>query len=163
MNIEIRQAQIGDVTAVSSILIEAANWLRERGIAMWRGDEVAPERIAADVVRGEFFVAESGDEPAGTVKFQLRDELFWPDAAADESAFIHRLAVRRMFAGGDVSGALLRWAAHRARSCGRRFLRLDCEASRPRLRAVYERFGFRYHSDRQIGPYLVARYEHELQ
>jgi hypothetical protein len=31
--------------------------------------------------------------------------------------------------------------------------------SRPWLRAVYERSNFRHHSDRQVGPYFVARYE----
>jgi hypothetical protein len=30
---------------------------------------------------------------------------------------------------------------------------------RPRLRAVYERHGFRHHSDRQVGPHFVSRYE----
>ena len=34
---------------------------------------------------------------------------------------------------------------------GFRYLRLDCVAT-PRLRAVYERFGFEHHSDRQVGP-----------
>jgi GNAT superfamily N-acetyltransferase len=163
MNIAIRQAEVRDTERVSSVLIEAADWLRERGIPMWRADELAPDRITSDVVRGDFFVAEFGDEIAGTVKFQLQDALFWPDTPADEAAFIHRLAVRRSYAGGRISGVLLRWAADRARSYHRRYLRLDCEAARPRLRAVYERFGFRYHSDRQVGPYLVARYEHELQ
>jgi GNAT superfamily N-acetyltransferase len=129
---------------------------------MWRADELAPDRIASDVLRGDFFVAEVGDEIAGTVKFQMQDDLFWPDTPADESAFVHRLAVRRLYAGGELSEALLRWAANRARSFHRRYLRLDCEASRPRLRAVYERFGFRHHSDRQVGPYFVARYELEL-
>ena len=42
---------------------------------------------------------------------------------------------------------------------GRHFLRLDCEASRPRLRAVYERSGFQHHSDRQVGPSYVSRYQ----
>lgn len=162
MNIAIRQAGIRDAGQVSSVLNEAADWLRERGIPMWRADELAPDRIASGVARGDFFVAESGNEVAGTVKFQLQDELFWPDTPADEAAFIHRLAVRRSYAGGHVSGALLRWAADRARSCQRRYLRLDCEASRLRLREVYERFGFRHHSDRQVGPYFVARYELEL-
>ena len=130
---------------------------------MWRADELSPARIATDVLRGDFFVAEVGGEIAGVVKFQLQDALFWPDVPADEAAYVHRLAVRRAYADGHLSGLLLRWAADRARSFHRRFLRLDCEASRPRLRAVYERFGFRYHSDRRVGPYLVARYEHELQ
>jgi GNAT superfamily N-acetyltransferase len=99
---------------------------------------------------------------AGAVKFQLEDLLFWPDVPQEQSAFIHRLAVRRKFAGGHVSSALLQWAVRRARSLGRSFLRLDCEASRPRLKAVYERFGFRHHSDKQIEPYFVSRYEYDV-
>jgi hypothetical protein len=35
-------------------------------------------------------------------------------------------------------------------------------ASLPKLRAVYERFGFVHHSDRQVGPYFVSRYEYRV-
>lgn len=159
---KIRQAQALDIEHVSGVLVEAAEWLRSCGMSMWRADELAPERIAADVARGDFFVAGIGAEVAGTVKFQLQDDLFWPDAAPGEAAYMHRLAVRRAYAGGDLSGALLRWAAERARAGRRRFLRLDGESTRLRLRAIYERFGFRHHSNRQVGPYLVARYQLEL-
>jgi GNAT superfamily N-acetyltransferase len=79
-----------------------------------------------------------------------------------ESAFVHRMAVRREYAGGAVSTALLTWAVDRTRALGRRYLRLDCDASRPKLRLVYERFGFQYHSDRHVGPYHVARYEYAV-
>jgi GNAT superfamily N-acetyltransferase len=96
------------------------------------------------------------------VKIQLEDGQFWPDVPRDESIFLHRLAVRRRFAGGGISSSLLSWAAGRARSLRRDYLRLDCEASRPRLRAVYERFGFVHHSDRQVGPFYVSRYEYRV-
>lgn len=65
-------------------------------------------------------------------------------------------------AGDELSAELLRWAGERAKSLGRGFLRLDYEASRPRLRAVYERCGFQHHSDREVGPYFVSRYELRL-
>jgi len=96
------------------------------------------------------------------MKFQLEDERFWPDVPMNESVFVHRLAVRRRFAGGGISSAMLDWAVERARSLRRGYLRLDCEASRPKLRAVYERFGFVHHSDRQVGPYYVSRYERRI-
>lgn len=162
MNIRIRLAGLQDVDGIASILSEAAAWLQQYGTPMWRAEELSIEHITADVTGGLFFVAEVNADRVGTIKFQLEDPLFWPDVPDGESAFVHRLAVRRASAGGIVSGALLRWAADRARSHNRRFLRLDCEASRPRLRAVYERLGFRHHSDRQVGPYHVARYEQEL-
>jgi GNAT superfamily N-acetyltransferase len=157
----IRQAMPHDAGTVSDILLEAARWLEQGGGLMWRDDELSLARITADVEAGMFFLAECDGEPAGTVKFQLEDALFWPDVPPAQSAFVHRLAVRRRFAGGGVSSALLQWAALRTHSLGRRFLRLDCEASRPRLRAIYERFGFRHHSDRQVGPYFVSRYEYD--
>lgn len=155
----VRQASAKDVILVGEILAEVSRWLDERGTPMWKADELSEKQIVADVDAGLFFIGEFRGESACVVKFQLEDILFWPDIPQQESAFIHRLAIRRQFAGGEVSQALLRWAAQRANSLGRPFLRLDCEASRPKLRAIYERFGFVHHSDRQVGPYFVARYE----
>jgi GNAT superfamily N-acetyltransferase len=155
----VRQASTNDSVLVSDILAEVAGWLEERGTPMWKADELSPTQVVADIGAGLFFVGEFGGQSACVVKFQLEDRLFWPDIPQNESAFIHRLAIRRRFAGGEVSSALLGWAAKRAFSLGRSYLRLDCEASRPKLRAIYERFGFSHHSDRQVGPYFVSRYE----
>jgi GNAT superfamily N-acetyltransferase len=156
----VRQATPPDTKAIAEILGEAAHWLEHSGMKMWRDDELLPSRIVADVEAGLFHLAECDGGAAGVVKFQLEDKLFWPDVPPTESAFVHRLAVRRCFAGRGVSSALLNWALEAARTHGRQYLRLDCEASRSKLRAVYERFGFRHHSDRQVGPYFVSRYEY---
>lgn len=156
----IRQATTADAAAVSDILIGAARWLEESGMPQWKGDELLPQHTLADIEAGTFVVAENLDGViAGVMKFQLEDRLFWPDLPEGEAAFVHRLAVAREFAGSGVSTAMLGWAVERTRSLRRSFLRLDCEASRPRLRAFYEHFGFQYHSDREVGPYFVSRYE----
>jgi GNAT superfamily N-acetyltransferase len=162
MHSSIRSVTPQDIETVADILGEAARWLEQRDMSMWRADELLSSRIAADVDAGLFMIAECEGEAAGVLKFQLEDGLFWPDVAQSESAFVHRLAVRRRFAGVGISSALLSWAVERARSLGRDYLRLDCEASRPKLRAVYERFGFIHHSDRQVGPYFVSRYEYKI-
>jgi GNAT superfamily N-acetyltransferase len=158
----IRPATHDDIATVIGILQEAARWLEQTGKPMWCADELVPSRIAENVDAGLFFIAECNAEAAGVVKFQLEDPLFWPDVPQAESAFVHRLAVRRGFAGAGVSSALLNWAAERTRSLGKHYLRLDCEASRPKLREVYEKFGFQHHSDRQVGPYFVSRYEYDV-
>ena len=162
MRPSIRQATPNDAQIVADVLIEAARWLEQRGMPLWREDELSAPRIVADIDAGQFFLAERGGKAAGVVKFQLEDELFWPDVPPNESAFVHRLAVRRAFAGGDVSKALLEWAVERARSLNRRFVRLDCDASRTKLKALYEGFGFVHHSDRQVGPYFVSRYQYRV-
>jgi len=159
----IRQAIREDASAVTAILTGAAEWVEQLdGTTMWVEHELAEDRIAAEVDAGLFYVAECDGDMVGALKFQLDDQLFWPDLATDDSAFIHRLAVRRTYAGQGVSAALLRWAVDHARSLGRQYLRLDCDAERARLRDLYERFGFRFHSFRQVGSYYVARYELDL-
>lgn len=162
MELSIRQAAPQDIETVADILREAGRWLKESGIAMWQDDELLPARIAEEVNAGLFFLAECDGEAAGTIRFQLEDKLFSPDLPHEDSAFIHRLAVRRKFAGGEVSSALLLWAMARTLDLGRRYLRLDFETSRPQLRAIYERLGFQFHSNRQVGPYYVARYEYDV-
>jgi len=160
--LKIRQAMQRDIDTVVDILGEAARWLENRGMAMWQENELSPEVIAAEVNSGLFFLAEWDGEPAGTIRYQLEDPLFWPEVKRHDSAFIHRLAVRRRFAGGDVSSALILWSISHTQKLNRRFLRLDSEVFRPRLRAIYERIGFRFHSYKQVGPYHVARYEFDL-
>jgi GNAT superfamily N-acetyltransferase len=159
MQISIRQASTPDTQKVSAILLEAAEWLKSSGKPMWRGHELSEEKISSDVCDGLFFISEVSGEPAGTIKFQLEDPLFWPECPPGESAYVHRLAVRRRFSGGTVSNTLLDWAVERTRGLNRPYLRLDCESSRLRLRAVYEKFGFKHHSNRQVGPYFVSRYQ----
>ena len=81
----------------------------------------------------------------------------------NNATYIHRLAVRRRFAGGEVStpafssGLLsgrVRWADATFALTARHPAR--------GLRPIYERFGFIHHSDRKVGPYFVSRYEYDV-
>ena len=162
MTIEIRAAGADDARVVEEVLVEAAAWVDALGVVMWEEGELAPQRIAAEIAGGQFFIADVDGDVAGVIRFQLEDRLFWPDLPDGESAFVHRLAVRRRYKGLGVSQALLGWAVDRARALGKRHLRLDCDEARPKLRELYERFGFRLHSCRHVGAYYVARYEYPL-
>src|SRR6266850_2146327 len=156
----IRHAREDDAAALVETLTEAADWVeRLDGTTMWVEGELEDARVRAEAAAGMFVVAEDDGRIVGAIRFQLEDQLFWPDLDGRDSAFVHRLAVRRTHAGRGVSTELLQWAVDRARSLGRRYLRLDCDADRTRLRALYERFGFRLHSYRQVGAYYVSRYE----
>jgi GNAT superfamily N-acetyltransferase len=162
----IRRATASDARVVAEVLHEAAAHADSLGNVLWQLDELTPARLADEIARGMFFVAWSvtgaGDESAGVVRFQLDDDEFWPDDPGANAAYIHRLGVRAKYRGGGVAQRLMSWAVDEGRRLGREVLRLDTDADRPRLRAVYERFGFRLHSYRQVGPYYVARYEYRL-
>ena len=161
-SITVRQAMAPDAVVIQSMLAEAATWVDALGVVMWDEGELDPGRVDREVAAGQFFIAEIDGDPAGAVRFQLEDQLFWPDLQGDDSAFIHRLVVRRRYKGIGVSTTLMQWAVSHARSLGKRYLRLDTDASRPKLRELYERFGFQFHSFREVGPYYVARYLYPL-
>ena len=143
------------------MLVEAAQWVDALGEVMWDTGELAPERIAAETAAGQFYLAIADGEPAGVDPLSARGHaLLAGSASGRQSAFVHRLVVRRRYKGQGISTALLQWAVDHARALGRSHLRLDCDKSRPKLMALYEGFGFQFHSFRQVGPYYVARYEY---
>jgi len=81
----IRQALPADVAVIEAMLAEAAQWVDALGEVMWDTGELSPERIAAETAAGQFFIAVVDDEPAGIIRFQLEDTLFWPDLPQAEA------------------------------------------------------------------------------
>lgn len=162
MELEIRQARVVDTPVVADILKEAAAWAQRTHERLWLESELDAEQIATDARAGQYYLAMESGTPIGTLRYQLEDALFWPDAAEGEAAYVHRLAVRRRWAGRGVAARMLHWAAERAANDGRELLRLDTDITRPKLRALYVACGFQEHSERQVGPYHVMRYEMRL-
>ena len=114
MELQIQQARLVDAPVIADILKEAAAWAERAHERLWLESELEAEEIAADADAGQFFLAMHADTPIATVRYQLEDALFWPDAAEGEAAYVHRLAVRRRWAGRGVAAELLHWAARRA-------------------------------------------------
>src|SRR5688572_7072045 len=133
-----RRSITGEAALVSSVLTEAAAWLERQGMPLWRPADISPDAVADDVNAGSYVLARAAGDVLGVMRLTPRDELFWPDAAAGEALYVHRLAVRRAHAGSAVSLALLEFACSEARALRCTHVRLDCERTRARLRAFYE-------------------------
>lgn len=62
--------------------------------------------------------------------------------AVEDAYYVYTVASRMRPASRGVGRSLLSWAADRARTLGVTYLRLDCWADNPHLRAYYEKLGF---------------------
>ena len=160
MNIFIRPATTADSEAVSLVLQQAALRLAQQEMPMWRVDELTVEKLRRE--SGEFYLACANQKTAGVLRIQTEDPEFWPDVPSGESIFIHRLAVLPDLAGRGVGKALLDFAVSKGASLNKKYLRLDCASDRPKLRNIYETYGFIHHSDRHVGPFNVSRYEFRI-
>jgi ribosomal protein S18 acetylase RimI-like enzyme len=162
MDIEIVQAMPADAGLASSIMLEVAEWLKEQGQTLWFPEELTPEKLMGPIDAGELYLVMMQSRPVGTVIFQLHDKTYWPDMPEGDAAYIHKIIVRRSVAGQGLGAQIIAWAKEKAHSAGMAYLRLDTEAARAKLCALYESAGFIRHSFRQVGRHYVVRYEMEV-
>ena len=152
-------AHPSDAAGIAAVLREAAQWLIDQQRPLWAVSDFSDESVQRDVSGGFYVAAKVDAAVVGVVRFQREDLSFWPDAEPGTSAFLHKLAVRRAWAGQGVSAALLAFSREHARSLGLRYLRLDCVADRQPLRMLYEGFGVTLHDCVWKGRREFARYQ----
>jgi GNAT superfamily N-acetyltransferase len=140
----VRPAGVEDVEAVQSILTEACRWLASRGIVnQWPREGFPLEQTARFVAEGRMFVGEVDGEAVATIAVDTwADPEFWPDEDGEPAYYVHRLAVRRAWAGQGTGAALLDWAEQYACERGGRWLRLDVSRGNVGLHAYYSGLGF---------------------
>ena len=160
--LDIRFAREADAALVSAILIEAATWIAAAGQPLWPIDQLTIEAIAPHVGAGDFILASVESEGVATARLTQTDPECWPDALPGVAVYVHRIAVRRAWAGRGLAAMMLIWCDTHAARLGCGSVRLDCDARRPKLRALYEGLGFRFHSERNVGHHTVARYERNV-
>ena len=162
--ITIEQAQPSDLDTVLEILEEAAGWLISRGIDQWQPGlfrKVRRQSIADQVSRGEVYLAKRDGQVVGTLTLQWADKMFWGNVP-DDAGYLHRLAIRRVYAGMELGRQLLQWAEGKVASAGRDYLRLDCMAENQALRQYYEQAGFTYRGEVRGEGWRASLYEKKV-
>jgi GNAT superfamily N-acetyltransferase len=147
-----------DTTNALVILREISEWLIEKNMPLWNPDDFINGKFVRSIGDGNLCTAYIGTEPVAAMVLQWSDPAFWPNSIGN-SGFIHKLAVKREFAGKGISRQFIDWAKDEVRSRNRSFLRLDCAADRPKLCNIYEELGFLRIERRMVGIYDIAFYE----
>lgn len=148
----------GHVEAASAVLIAAATALEARGEPLWQSASLTPERLLRHYPAGSWRVALQDDRPVACLSLHDADPLFWPDDAPGTALYLHKLAVHPDAQGQGLSGWMLDRAAHEVRERGLSALKLDAMTSRPKLRALYETYGFDRVGERRVLDFDVTLY-----
>jgi ribosomal protein S18 acetylase RimI-like enzyme len=130
----------GDVDEALSVMREAALWCEKAGHPMWPQSTLTRATLCNPAE--EFHVFWREDECAAAMLLSFHDPLFWPEIPPETSGFVHKLCVRRRFAGQACAHQLLEHAANLCQAKLLKALRLDTDANAPRLCALYESCGF---------------------
>jgi GNAT superfamily N-acetyltransferase len=144
---ETGHATAGDIPEIVALLTEASAWMAMKGTPPWQASVLTEAFVMPRVERGEFIVARCGGEIAGVCTLTRSDPEFWPEDPVGQAAYLHKLGVRRRFAGGGVTTHLVAHCVGLARRWECAALRLDCHGA---LRGLYERLGFSYVDTRQV-------------
>ncbi|MFB8207039.1 GNAT family N-acetyltransferase [Streptomyces sp. NPDC056010] len=122
---KITLAQPSDLPKQLAFRKEAAAWLRTLGTDKWSRPYPA-DRLSATIEESTVYMLRDGEVTAGTITLTTdpEDGLWTAEELAEPSVFINKLTVARAYAGHDIGGRLLDWAADRAHSAGAAWLRL---------------------------------------
>jgi len=124
-----------------SILREAAAWASARGIEVWNDTELREQDFLDGARLNQLAMGFAGGHAAAAMLLHTSDPVYWPEVVPGSSLYLHKIAVRRAYAGKDWLRRLIEFAALDAQARGIAWLRLDTIHGSP-LRGLYERHGF---------------------
>ena len=125
-----------------AIVREAGQWLTDSNNEMWHLDTLTADNLFDVYTRGNCYVMYGDGVPAATCILQWQDPLYYPDAPENTVGILHKIAVRRAFAGQGLFTQILAFCRERCRERGIRKIHLEADATRPALLQFYERNGF---------------------
>ncbi len=125
-----------------AILREVGQWLVDARQEMWQPDTLTADNLFDEYTRGNCYVMYADGAAAATFILQWKDPLYYPDVPDGTAGFIHKVAIRRAFAGKGLFAPILDFCRQACRDRGIGQLQLETDATRPALMRFYERHGF---------------------
>ncbi|RIW37279.1 GNAT family N-acetyltransferase [Bacillus salacetis] len=144
----IRNAEEQDLNKLLLLLEEAAGWLHTKGTTQWdyylSDLEGNTDEVADSIKRRSTYVVETEGEIAASVTLEDMpgdwDRDIWGEEADQgEVIYLHRLVVKRKYAGLGIGDALIDWAKKETRQRGKSILRFDCLNKNEGLNSYYQR------------------------
>lgn len=139
----VKQASEYDIPSIEEILSDAVNWMSAQGLQnQWNESNIKWSSLSTFYHINDFYIAYHNGLPAACMALIEYDPIYWPDIPGGKSLYLHKLAVKRAFAGIGLSKELMDFSKDFARSRCIDTIRLNCNRHRDKLRALYEKEGF---------------------
>lgn len=127
-----------------SIMKEVAAWGREQGYRVWPDEWLAPEELVTPDAQPEnFCIGSVYGEIACAFILQWTDSDYWPHAPEYEAAYLHKLCIRRKFAGMGMAKLVVDAVKAECLKRGVRYIRLDTGLDERVVRKIYLNAGFK--------------------
>lgn len=130
----------GDVAESIFIMREAASWLANIGKPLWDVNMLSKEKLQQPAE--DFVVMWNNQKSISTLLLSYEDKIFWPEVPKNSSGFIHKLSIKREFAGQNLGIKIIEFAIKECKLKGIKMLRLECDSQRRKLCNFYEGLGF---------------------
>lgn len=153
---------VADVPDAIQIYVRRIEWMDEKKLRHWNAlgyfNFYPPPYFEERSRRGELFVYRNeANAIVGAVVLTDSDES-WSDGAS--AYYVHNLVTDPSVRG--VGRTMTNLVLAKARADGKRFLRLDCDASSAFLNRYYGELGFKPVGECAYGPYRGIRRQREL-
>jgi GNAT superfamily N-acetyltransferase len=149
-----------DWKTASNLLVQVVDRLNDLERSLWTKEQVSVASLQQSYQLEELhFLVE--DDLIGLVFLQDSDPLFWPEITNQDSLYIHKLAIDPTRAGEQLGEKALSAIILEASKRGFNWIRLDCD-DRPELHRFYQDNGFEMIDKKQVGDFLVARYQLQI-
>ncbi len=147
MNVEIIQ----DQDKAIEVLRHVSRWMRANGLDFsewWDPDRFSRDFFKPYAAPEDFYVAEVNGKPAACIILQntqqnMQDWTSIDGESTPPALYLHYLAVDREYANQGISQELLKFTDRLAKKLKLPRVRLDTNADEPKLRKLYEDFGYK--------------------
>jgi GNAT superfamily N-acetyltransferase len=160
--LEFARIKADELETFSGLICGVAQELKDHGEKLWEMEWLQPQALLNTYGLESMHLGRINGLPVAAFVLLETDPEFWPDIPEGESMFIHKVVVARAWKGQNLSAQVLDFSSQQVLERGKKFLRLDTDATRPALCNLYERYGFTRVGRRLIKDFDYALYELEV-
>lgn len=166
LKIKLISAKPSEIQTAFELLKHASEKLEGKGIKQWDYWQNPPQEkidwVNAGFKAGEFyFIKNEENDTLGIVRMLDEDQLYW-GRQTEKAKYIHSLVVHEDFAGLAIGKQVVQMIEQVARNTGCDFLRLDCDASNPKLCAYYTKQEFKKVGEKKLPLGIYNLYQKEI-